>query len=182
MMGLQSVDWQQKPNPRERIMFMAALVVFFLGFMKACWFPSRSAISDIKQEIQKVEQEQSTAIALQQTPSEAAPQAPTAAPQSGVGSVKDVRGAIATISQPLLLRGVKLLDVKAGDLEHEGRLVSQKVELKLSGSFYAVAEYLEALEALPAALVIEDFSLALNDAKSAKVFADIKGRFYGTTQ
>ncbi|PIR21193.1 MAG: hypothetical protein COV45_00165 [Deltaproteobacteria bacterium CG11_big_fil_rev_8_21_14_0_20_47_16] len=181
MMGLQSVDWQQKPNARERTMFFAAMIVFFLGFLKACWFPSRSALSDLKEELHKLEQEKSVSIHLQATPQAGAtiPQIPQSGSTAGIGSLKDVQSAIGTISQPLLLRGVKIQEVKTTDLEHEGNIVSQNVELQLVGSFYSMAEYLESLESLPAPLVIEDFSLALNDDRSGKVLADIKGRFYG---
>jgi Tfp pilus assembly protein PilO len=179
MMGLQSIDWQQKPNSRERVIFFAALFVFFLGFMKACWLPSREAISELKGELQKAEQELGTVRHLQASPEAGSSQAPQPASLSGVGSLKDVRSAITTISQPFLLRGVKMTGVQASDLEHEGSLVSQKVELNLSGSFYSMAEYLEAIESLSAPIIIEDFSLTLNDVKLGRVSAIVKGRFYG---
>ncbi len=178
--GLQSMDWLQKPNARERVMFFAALAVFFLGFLKACWFPSRSALSDLHEEIAKVHQE--TRVASQLRP---ATQATVGAPASvggvptAVGSIQDVQSAIDTVAQPLLLKGVKLLGVKIQDLERDGNMVRQKVEMQLAGSFYSVAEYLEAVEGLKAPFVIEDFSISLNDDKSGKVTATVKGGFYG---
>lgn len=179
-LGLQSVDWQQKPNVRERIMFFAAMAVFFLGFLKACWFPSRSAIADLHDEIDKLHQEKK--VAMQLRPDIAAPGgAPIAASPvlTGAGSIKDVQSAIKNISQPLVLKGVKLLGVKVEELERDGNVVRQKVEMQLSGSFYSVAEYLEVVETLPAPLVIEDFSISLNDDKSGRVTTMIKGSFYG---
>lgn len=179
--GIESVDWRQKPNARERTIFLAAMAVFFLGFLKACWFPSRLAISEIKDEIAKAEQEKKVALQMQAAPQQAAtPGAPQVSrPLVGVGSIQDVQSAIQKIAQPLLLKGVTLLGVQTSELEREGNMVRQKVELLLSGNFYAVGEYLEAIETLPAAFVIDDFSISLNDDKSGKVMATVKGSFYG---
>lgn len=179
-LGLQTVDWQQKPNARERIMFFAAMAVFLLGFLKACWFPSRSAISELREEIEKLGQEKK--VAAQLIPAGSTPGAavvPQGDALTGAGSIQDVQSAIENIAQPLLLKGVKLMGVKSADLEREGNMVRQKVDLQLAGSFYSVAEYLEAVETLPAPLVIEDFSITLNDDKSGRVNATIKGSFYG---
>lgn len=179
--GLESIDWRQKPNSRERTIFLAAMGVFFLGFLKACWFPSRAAITEIKDHIAKAEQEKKVAVQMQAAPQ---PAAASGAPQvgrplAGVGSIKDVQSAIQKIAQPLLLKGVTLMGVQTAELEREGNMVRQKVELLLNGNFYAVGEYLEAIETLPAAFVIDDFSISLNDDKSGKVTATVKGSFYG---
>lgn len=179
-LGLQTVDWQQKPNARERVMFFATLAVFFLGFLKACWFPSRSAISDLREEIDKLSKEKKVVAQLVTTaPTPAGVVVPQGNVLTGAGSIQDVQSAIESVAQPLLLKGVKLLGVKSADLEREGNMVREKVELQLAGSFYSVAEYLEVVETLPAPLVIEDFSITLNDDKSGKVTAMIKGSFYG---
>lgn len=179
-LSLQNVDWNQRPNTRERTMFFAALAVFLLGFMKACWFPSRATISDIQEEMAKVEQEKKVALQMRAAPQQAGTSAvPAARSLAGVGSIQDVQLAIQKIAQPLLLKGVNLMGVKASDPEREGTMIRQKVELDLSGNFYAVGEYLEAIEALPAAFMIGDFSISLNDDKSGKVTANIKGSFYG---
>lgn len=180
-LGLQSVDWQQKPNSRERIMFFATLIVFLLGFLKACWFPSRSAISDLHVEMAKVAQEKR--ISAQLNPTVVVPGAVPVTLKtetlSGVGSIKDVQSAIEKIAQPLLLKGITLQGVKVGDVERDGNVVRQKVEMQLSGSFYSLGEYLETIESLPSSFVIDDFSITLNDDKSGKVVAIVKGSFYG---
>ncbi len=180
-LGMQSVDWQQKPNARERVMFFATLAVFLLGFLKACWFPSRSAISDLHEEINKLHQEKKIAVQLRPAmPSDGTtPVSSKMASLVGVGSIQDVQMAIEKVAQPLLLKGVTLRGMKSADLERDGNMVRQKVELQLSGSFYSIGEYLEAIESLPSAFVIDDFSIALNDDKSGKVTAMIKGSFYG---
>lgn len=159
-------------------MFFAAMGVFLLGFLKACWFPSREAISLIHEELDKVTQEQKLSAQLQPTHGETSVVVKPVT-MLGAGSISDVQSAIEKLSQPLLLKGVNLSSMKASDLEREGNMVREKVELQLTGNFYSVAEYLEALETLPAPLVIEDFAIALNDDKSGKVLATIKGSFYG---
>lgn len=176
-----SVDWRQKPNSRERIMFFAALAACCLGFFRACWSPSAETISDIQEQMKKIEQEKKVAVQLGgvSAPSSTTPSPIKTGVLAGVGSLAEVQQAIDSIAQPLLLKGVHLMDIKVDELEREGNVVCQKVELKLSGSFYAVAEYLEAAETLPAPLVIEDFSIATNDDKSGRVTTTIKGSFYG---
>lgn len=180
-LGLQSVDWQQKPNARERIMFFATLAVFFLGFLKACWFPSRSAITDVRAEIEKIGQEKKVSAQLRPAVSATGnvPAISKTEVLNGVGSIKEVQSAIEKIAQPLLLKGITLRGVKAAEVERDGSMVRQKVEIQLAGSFYSLGEYLEAIETLPSAFVIDDFSIALNDDKSGKVSAVIKGSFYG---
>ncbi len=177
LLGMQSVDWQQKPNARERIMFFAAMGVFLFGFFKTLWFPSHASIDELRDELEKLTQEQK--VAAQLLSSGPTLVSPKLAPLSGAGTIKDVQAAVQRISQPLLLKGVILTSMKASELEREGNMVREKMELQLSGNFYSIAEYLEALEALPAPLVIEDFAITLNDDKSGKVVATIKGSFYG---
>lgn len=175
-----AIDWRQKPNNRERIMFFAAMVGCCLAFFRACWSPGHEAMLEMQGQIDKARQEQKVAVQL------GASRAPSAAAVSvapgvkmALGSIQDVQMAIDAIAQPLLLKGVQLTEVKASEIEREGKLVRQKVELKLVGSFYAVAEYLEVVENMPAPLVIEDFSIATNDDKSGRVTTTIKGSFYG---
>lgn len=180
-----SIDWHQHPNARERIMFMAAMAVFLLGFLKACWFPSRSAIAELHGQLEKVSQEKHVAAQLAPpsgTPPPAGVSPPPSARMGGAGRIQDVQSALERLSQPLLLKGVNLMSLKSSDLEREGTTVRKKVELQLSGNFYSVAEYLESLESLPAPLVIEDFAIALNDDKSGRVTALVKGSFYGMGQ
>lgn len=179
---LSSVDWQQKPNKRERTMFLVALVVFLFGFMKACWLPSRQAIDELHDAMNKAEQEKRVATQLRTTP--AASTAPTAAPTSNMpklaaGTIKDVEGAVQAISEPLLLNGVVITGFKQTELQREGNFVRQQVELNLQGNFFMIGGYLEALEKLPAPLVIEDFSMSLGDDKSSKITVALKGSFYG---
>lgn len=160
-------------------MLFATLGVFLLGFLKACWFPSRAAIEELRGELEKVGQEHRISAQLKPVQG-AAPVATPTATMTGAGTIPDVQSAIEKLSQPLLLKGVALTSLKSSDLEREGNMVRQKVELQLTGNFYSVAEYLEALEALPAPLVIEDFAIAVNDDKTSRVLATIKGSFYGT--
>lgn len=176
-----SVDWRQKPNARERIMFFAVLAVGCLGFFRACWSPSNETIRELRGEIEKVNQEKKVAAQLgpAQTPSPAAPMLAKTGTMDGIGSLRDVRQATDAIAQPLLLKGVLLTGLNAAELEREGNIVRQKVELNLVGSFYAVAEYLDAVEHMPAPLIIEDFSMTSNDDKSGRVTTTIKGSFYG---
>jgi hypothetical protein len=177
---MQPIDWRQQPNSRERIMFFAALVGCCLAFFRACWSPGHDSIVEIQERIDKVQQEQKVAAQL------GASKVPSATPTpvmrgvlENVGSIKDAQMAIDTIAQPLLLKGVSLTSMRASEIEREGRVVRQKVDLILVGSFYAVAEYLEAAEKLPSPLVIEDFSIATKDDRSGRVTATIKGSFYG---
>lgn len=184
-MGLDlAVDWRQKPNSRERIMFFAAMAACCLGFFRACWSPSAETMTKLQKELEKVEQEKkvSLQLGLSHATSSAMPASYKPATLTGVGSLADVQDAIDTIAQPLSLKGVQLTDVKVEELQREGELVREKVELKLVGSFYAVAEYLEFAENLPAPLVIEDFSIASNDDRSGRVTTTIKGSFYGTVK
>lgn len=177
-----TVDWRQKPNMRERIMFLTVLVVGCLGFFRACWAPSHAAMVELHAEIEKINQEKKVAAKLLPAnipPSKAMTPTRTAGTLDGAGSIRDVQQAIDTVAQPLLLKGVQLAEIKVAELEREGNVVRQKLEMKLLGSFYAVAEYLEAIENLSAPLIIEDFSIDSNDDKSGKVKTMVKGSFYG---
>lgn len=175
-----SIDWRQKPNARERIMFLVAMALGLLGFFRACWAPGHETMSEIQDQMNKVKQEQKVAAQLGSA-KVSSPETPASkvGALSGAGSIQDVQQAIDDIAQPLLLKGVQLVEVNATELERESNVVRQKVTLKLVGSFYAVAEYLEAVENMPAPLIIEDFSITSNDDKSGKVTTIIKGNFYG---
>lgn len=180
-LNIESFDWRQKPNSRERIMFIVAMVGCCLAFFRACWSPSRESMMEIRGRIDKVKQEQKVAAQLGVSK---APKAATTAPVkvgvlTNVGTIKDVQEALDAIAQPLLLKGVRLTDLRVSEMEREGKVVRQKVDVTLMGSFYAVAEYLEAAEKLSSPLMIEDFSIATNDDKSGRVTAIIKGSFYG---
>jgi hypothetical protein len=180
-MKLGSVDWRQKPNPRERIIFFGTLVVMLFGFVKSCWLPSREAISILKEDLTKVEQEAQVAREMKDMPTQPLSAVPTMISPAlrGIGKVRDVDNIVKLFSQPLLLKGVQIKAVKISPPEHEGNMVRRRLELTVTGNFYAVGQYIESLEGFETPYIIEDFSMVRGGDKSSMVTVTLKGLVYG---
>ncbi len=176
------IDLNQKPNRRERTIFILLLAALCLGFVRSCLLASHHAISSIRQQLESTSEERRQLIAAPNT-AEASPAMQSDLVEKATinskrfGSRQDVVDAVHFLTQPLQLRGVKIIKSKFADLREEGSLIYREADLTLSGSFAAIGAYIETLEALPAPLIIE--TLSINSDPSSRITAEIQGRFYG---
>jgi len=179
---LPEVDWTQKPNRREKIIFAVALLIFFSAFVKSCWIPSHSAIGIIQEQMASLEV-QKNALA------QAANLKPLVTASSGkefdileekkghlMGSLKDMEQILKQLSDSTLLRGLVIKKSTFSEIEREGEMAKRGVELEVEGSLSSIGHYIEALESLPAPLLIESFSIIPSDDR---LLAQIKGNIYG---
>lgn len=179
---LPEINWTQKPNRREKAVFALALLIFFGVFLRSCWVPSRRAIRTIQEQMAPLESEQAVLA-------KAANLKPLVTAQTGevfdilgedkghfMGSLKNVEQILKQLSDSSLLRGLALKKSTFSEIEREGPLAKRGVELELVGSLSSLGRYIEALESLPAPLLIESFSIVPSDGRLS---AQIKGNIYG---
>ena len=95
-----------------------------------------------------------------------------------LGTPQELQNSIEAISQFNLFRGVQLVSIKFSDLEKGKTLVRKKIEMTLSGKFHTIGQFLYTLESRTSPLIIEDFSMELNDDSLSRVNTEIKGSFY----
>lgn len=177
---LSSIDLRQRPNQREKLIFVMTLVIFTFGFFKACWVPSRTAIGEVERQIQHM-QEQLVSLSQDSTVVQMAnlPPGLTRSEMSLVGSVEDVRSVAENLTKPLLLKGLRVVESRFSEIEKDGSLVRQPVILRLEGSFQKVGNYLHAVEILNPPLVIDSVDLETIPEKVDQVKVFIQGSVYG---
>lgn len=177
-----AIDLNQKPNQRERIIFALALLFFLVTFVRSCWVPSHRAISEVKNQLRLMEAERGTLAQVSQlktvikkTKGEDIP-LPLTKPMAFVGSVKEMEATLGRLSEPRILKGVRLLKSRFAEMEREGNLLRRRIELELVGGFQGLGRYLNALESMPAPLWIEAFSIKTG---GDKLSAKVRGSVYG---
>lgn len=172
-----AIDLNQKPNQRERIIFALSLLIFFGVFVRSCWLPSRKVISEVKTQLSLIEKEKRMRAELKGVLLPLArPSSLVPLPSGLVGSVKEMEAALGRLSEPQVLKGVRILKSRFSEVEREGNLVRRGVELELLGSFQGLGRYLHTLESMKAPLWIEAFSIK---AGSDKLSAEVRGSVYG---
>ncbi len=165
-----AIDLGQKPNKRERLIFGLALAVFFIGFVKSCWMPSRRAVSEVKNQIRVMEEEAMPPPSPRLRQTGVAPRSTQHA-----GSLKEMEAALERLSQPQVLKGVLLLKSRFSEEERQGGWIRRRAELELLGTFQAVGRYISDLESFTSPFWIETFSMKTSDGK---VTAGVTGGFY----
>jgi hypothetical protein len=170
----------QRPNQREKLIFLMTLVIFTFGFFKACWIPSRMAIDEIDRQIQYM-QEQVVTMSQDSTVVQIANLPPdlTRVEMSLVGSLEDVRSVAENLTSPLLLKGLRVVESRFSEIEKDGSLVRQPVILRLEGGFQKAGSYLHAVEMLNPPLIVDSISLEAVPEKVDQVKVFIQGSVYG---
>ena len=182
--GLLSIDLRQKANKRETILFGIALIIFLLVFVKTCWIPSRTYMASAKKEFVSLEVQKSQLQKLSNSPEaiqkiqEKDVYSTLQGKKILLGTPQELQNSIEAISQFNLFRGVQLVSIKFSDLEKVKTLVRKKIEMTLSGKFHTIGQFLYTLESRTSPLIIEDFSMELNDVSLSQVNTEIKGSFY----
>lgn len=162
------IDFQARPNQRETILFGVALLIFFFGFIKACWVPSRHAITLVNEQLEELKTHSGTTAVLAGSPMLGA---------GFTGTANDLERLPERITSSLITQGIQLTGSRFSDLESSGGFMRQRVELSASGSFGALGRYLQALEEGRPPLVIDELSFTVTEG-GAMALA-LKGSVYG---
>ncbi len=176
-LNLTQLDLKQKLNQRETVIFLATLLVAFLGFYKSCVVPNQQALSDTKEQTQTFETERNRLIKQVAAQKEPKPQDTSHNPW--VGTPDALNETMDSLGRPLQLKGISLVDLQLSDIQKKEDPFNQKgIVLTLSGNFQAIGQYIEHLENLPIPLLIESFSIAPDGNQLSTVVVKIQGGFY----
>jgi hypothetical protein len=186
---LNSVDWQQLPNKREKVIFSVALLVFLFVFVRSCWGPSINAIGQAKKELKTVRDERSAMEALV-----GGQVSKTQKAFEWKGDIKkrayydELAKKLAddpdivlmnNFSNPATLRDVKITNIDMPDSKTDNGITKQAWTVSAAGSFIAIGEYISRLEAQPLLFVINGINIQSSGDAFGRVNADIKGESYG---
>ena len=184
-----SVNWKQLPNKREKIMFVAALIVFTFGFFKSCWNPSSKAISFAKEDMKvAIQEKKQIKKALKEQSKIQKPVKRNVVTSAKMELYEGWAKTVAVLpnsilmrdfSSPAILRGVKLQQVDLQETKQKGAITELAWEITTSGSFISVGGYLERLETLPMLLIVEEIDIKNNTVIMGHIDAMIKGTAYG---
>lgn len=166
------IDLKKKLNNREKIIFALALAIFCFGFVKSCVVASSQAISEAQKKSEALEQERQQLL-LQ--PKEVDREDDK---NSKLGSYQDLKNASNAIMQPIHLKGVTILNGKFSAPEEEGSLAYRNVMLTLVGGYRAMLQYIEYLEHMSPAVIINNFSIKGDGSNIDLVVANINGVMY----
>lgn len=177
---LSSIDLMQRPNKREKLIFVMTVVIFLFGFFKACWIPSRTAMSEIERQIQYM-QDQAASLSQDSSVVHMANLPPdlTGNEMTLVGSVEDVGNVAQNLTKPILLKGLRVVESRFPEVERDAPLLRQPVILRLEGSFQKVSRYLRAVEMFSPPLIIDSMSLEAIPEKLDLVRVFMQGSVYG---
>ncbi|MBI2091582.1 MAG: hypothetical protein HYT75_01115 [Deltaproteobacteria bacterium] len=186
---LSSVDWQQRPNRREKIIFACSVLIFFAVFLKSCWYPSNKAIGVAKSELKGIIEEkialERNAGLLQDT--DAKGKLWTGTPDERVAYIKMAQRVsespnvvlMKEFSNPALLRDVKLSNIDFPDQKNESGMIKQQWKINVNGAFVSVGKYIERLEGLPMLLFIDNITFNSANDPFGRVNAEVEGTVYG---
>lgn len=169
-----SIDLNKKPNRRESAIFIAVLVLFSFAFVKSCIIPSQEALSKINQKIKESSAEKTNLLSVEKI---------VDSEQLGQKKWFGPKGAINFTTSELLRNfaqdEVTLFRSRLGTPEQVGPLRKQTVAAYVRGNFSNILKLIYFVEALPAPLVIEQFSIKrVSQEKSGKIELDLKGAIY----
>lgn len=165
-------DVKQKLNRRETIIFMATLLVAFLGFFRACVTPNQAAINEAKQQIQTLEIERSQ-LSIKKSH--------LVKGKHWVGTQETINQSIDALARPIRLLSVRIVSMELSDTQKkDAPFYKKSIVLTLSGNFPAIGQYIEGLESLPVPLFIESLSVAPDGNQPSRVTVRIQGGFYAS--
>lgn len=186
--SLSNINWHQRPNKREKIIFFITIFIFLFGFIKSCWQPSSGAIGTVKADIKTTQTERQTLQNLASNMSGDMESTINISKEEWElfdKMAKKIAAAPDAIlmrefSSPAILRGVKLSEIKFDKKKDEGGIIKQKWSMTLIGSFLSIGSYVENIENLPILLIINNVNIhTLKESKVGHVSATIEGVAYG---
>jgi len=174
----------QKPNSRERLIFFAAMLAMSAVFVRSCVLTSTKAVRTVQEEIQKADTERQqymTAIQMAKAKKLAADvkaagmkkkKLPFVGPK---GSLEEV---VEVVAQPAHLHSVKLSRTQFSEVKDADALSRRDAAIGFAGTFISARNYLEYLESTSIPMVIERFSLEVEDEQPNQVNIDVQGGFH----
>lgn len=185
-LDITKVDWKAMPTAREKTIFYGALFFFFIFFLRSCWFPSMNAITAVQQEMNDAMKEKSEIespagflgmpsqkwLGTEEKRGEYLSAAKKLSDSPNIVMMRE-------FSNPALLRGLKLIDIKFEQASQQKGVLTQPWKLSLYGSFVSVGSYLERLESLPMLLIIDNIDIKTSNDPLGHVSAEVSGTGYG---
>jgi hypothetical protein len=172
----------QKPNPRERLIFIAALLVFVVVFFKACVVENRNVASELQGELDKAVAEQNTlkaqsalnvAIAKKQLDAKS-----NVTTTNWIGSKKAASSASDALVKAAQDHGILMVRFSLPDYKEKSNFLFKPISLTLAGTLGDLERYIDNSEHLEVPLVIEHLSIDPNSEFPDLVTLRIEGGFY----
>lgn len=167
-----NINWNKllfkKPDKREKIVFFLMLVVIPAAIYKSYLSDDIRAIGDAKAKI--------TAARVKPV---GKTKLPTSKEKSWVGTIEAVRDAPEAALSSSSSQNVKVTKSQFSPMTPEGNRQKREVTLSAMGSYYALEQYLNYLEDMPAPLVIHNFSIQKSASSSEVLNLEISGVIYG---
>lgn len=181
ILGNLKAKLNEKPNSRERLIFLLALVAFVGMFFKACVMESHKSVGQLQEQIEKAMAEQESLKQQTALIGQAAAPNPNASPVDKIAWVGS-RDAATKASDALVKSaheyGVTLSKFSLPDYRDKQNLVFKPVSMTLFGSLGDLGRYLENTEHLEVPLVIENLALEQSADFSDFITLRIEGGFY----
>lgn len=178
---IKQIDFNQRPGTRETLVYFLAVLLLLNGFVKSCWTPSNKAIADVVKQIDNMAGQKQELTSLNQKMD-----------NLGIGP-KDFRGgdhpsfvgvqgslqkSLENLTNPLLMKSVKVLSTDYREPKVKSGVREQKIRMQLEGSFAALGAYIEAVESLMPPLVIQELELKHQPAKTGYMQLSLEGSLY----
>lgn len=187
-LSLSQFNFDQAPNKREKYIFFVAMAVFFMVFMKSCWYPSTTAISDIKKDISTLESDRSILtkknVPQAKRPSAIDPNKQGLYNEFGKKVWKDPDAVIIKeLTGPTVLRGLKIDSINMVESKIEGDILKERFQMQVSGTFASIGSYLARIEGLPIIMIIDKLKMnrspGTDDRPEGSIDAELGGVVYG---
>lgn len=167
-----SINLNQVPSRREKLIFLVALLLFCFGFTKACIMTSQATLDEISEKRAELESERQAMLIPR--PAVNSPKLT----KEWHGRKSDLTEGIANLLQPLGYSQIRLISSRFSPLQAEGSIHFRRVNLIFSGDLLADLEYLTYLENMRVPLVTGDITVKPSAIEENDIHIELTGGLF----
>jgi len=170
----------KEANSREKILFLAILVVILVLFLDHLWQPRTKAINMLKVDLKNVELQidavqkliDATQTQISKTPdkpeqkTEEDPYVKRVLERRIVDFTEEINSTADMLAGRKIASKVKVLKVEVGERKEEKDFTQVPIRIEMRGRYTAIRDYLKSLENIGRPLIVNKFSLKRDPGKS----------------
>lgn len=191
-LNLQGLNLKREPTLREKVIFGVVILISFIFFLDSLWKPQSVKIHALKSELRTVEQQadalkkliDATKMQINKVTAET-----DKAPELDDYVKKVLERKIVDISEEVnstadLMRSrvfakkADIVKVEIGDRTEDSGFTKVPIMVEIKGRYTAIKDYLESLESIGRALIVDSFQMEKGQGKSNELVVKINTELF----